>query len=381
VRIEFAGIPAYGHVYPMVPLAQACADAGHEVAIATGPPFLDRLPLPTVPGAPADLTIDNTVAEAQRRHPDAHGPDLMYAMFGDVMAERVLGTLLPRWSEDPPDLVVFEWMNLGAAVAAELLDVPAAAFAIGIAPAMMDGLHAAARGFRAADWVTQGQVPVSRPLIADALVDPRPQSLVAAAGITRTHRIPVRTVAYNEAAEVPAFLESSTRDRPAVYLTLGTVSFGAVEVLQRALADLADLDVDVLVAVGPEGDPALLGDGSDRVHVERFVDQARVLPLVDVVVHHGGTGTVLGALAAGRAQLLLPQGADQFVNGDLLVKVGAGRVLLNDAQSPGAIGEAVAALLATDSPERAGAARIQAEIAAAPAPADVVADLERLAAR
>jgi UDP:flavonoid glycosyltransferase YjiC (YdhE family) len=137
----------------------------------------------------------------------------------------------------------------------------------------------------------------------------------------------------------------------------------------------------VLVAVGPDGDPSLLGEVSDRVHVERFVDQARVLPLVDAVVHHGGTGTVLGALAAGRPQLLLPQGADQFVNGDLLVKVGAGRVLTNDAQSPGAIGEAVAALLRTDSPERAGAARIQDEIAAAPSPADVVADLERLAAR
>ena len=242
-------------------------------------------------------------------------------------------------------------------------------------------MHAAARGFRAADWSGRGQVPVARPLITDALIDPCPPSLAAVAGGARTPRIPLRTVAFNEdTGGVPAFLESK-RGHAAVYLTLGTVAFGAVEVLQRALADLADLDVDVLVAVGPDGDPTLLGEVSDRVHVERFVDQARVLPLVDAVVHHGGTGTVLGALAAGRPQLLLPQGADQFVNGDLLVKVGAGRVLTNDAQSPGAIGEAVAALLRTDSPERAGAARIQDEIAATPSPADVVADLERLAAR
>ncbi len=381
MRIEFAGIPAYGHLYPLVPLAQACAAAGHQVAFATGPPFLDRLPLPTVPGAPVDLTLDDTVAEAQRRHPDAHGPDLMFAMFGDVTAEAVLGTLLPRWSEDPPDLVIFEWMDVGAGIAAELLDIPTAAFAIGNVPSIIEGMHAAARGFRAADWSGRGQVPVARPLITDALIDPCPPSLAAAAGGARTPRIPLRTVAFNEdTGGVPAFLESK-RGHPAVYLTLGTVAYGAVEVLQRALADLADLDVDVLVAVGPDGDPSLLGEVSDRVHVERFVDQARVLPLVDVVVHHGGTGTVLGALAAGRPQLLLPQGADQFVNGDLLVKVGAGRVLTNDAQSPGAIGEAVAALLRPDSPERAGAARIQDEIAATPSPADVVADLERLAAR
>jgi UDP:flavonoid glycosyltransferase YjiC (YdhE family) len=32
----FASLGAYGHLYPMMPLALACADAGHEVVIATG---------------------------------------------------------------------------------------------------------------------------------------------------------------------------------------------------------------------------------------------------------------------------------------------------------------------------------------------------------
>ncbi len=91
---------------------------------------------------------------------------------------------------------------------------------------------------------------------------------------------------------------SAPRQRPRVYVTLGTVSFGAVEVLRRALIDLSSLDVDVLVTVGPDGDPAALGELADlgeRVHVERFVAQSAVLDLVDLVVHHGGTGTVLGA--------------------------------------------------------------------------------------
>ena len=92
---------------------------------------------------------------------------------------------------------------------------------------------------------------------------------------------------------------SRPRERPRAYLTLGTVSFGAVEVLRRAVDDLATLDVDVLVAVGPEGDPAALGEVGERVHVERFVDQRGVLQRVDAVVHHGGTGTALAAAAAG----------------------------------------------------------------------------------
>ena len=77
------------------------------------------------------------------------------------------------------------------------------------------------------------------------------------------------------------------------------MAFGAVEVLNRAVFAIAPLDVDLLVAVGPEGDPAALGAVPGNVHVERFVAQADVLPLVDIVVHHGGTGTVLGTFAAG----------------------------------------------------------------------------------
>jgi UDP:flavonoid glycosyltransferase YjiC (YdhE family) len=105
---------------------------------------------------------------------------------------------------------------------------------------------------------------------------------------------------------------------------------------------------------------------------ERFVAQSKVLPLVDLIVHHGGTGTVLSAFEVGLPQLILPQGADQFVNAATLSALGAARALSNDAQQPGAIRAAVQALLSGDAPERRVAARVRDEILALPAPADVV---------
>ena len=143
--------------------------------------------------------------------------------------------------------------------------------------------------------------------------------------------------------------------------------------------EISPADVDVLVTVGPQGDPSLLGELPDNVHVERFVAQSQVLPLVDLIVHHGGTGTVLSALECGLPQLILPQGADQFANADILTSVGAGRSLLADALQPGAIGGEIVALLG-DSPERQVAGRVQAEIAAMPSPAEVVPALIELAA-
>jgi len=55
---------------------------------------------------------------------------------------------------------------------------------------------------------------------------------------------------------------------------------------------------------------AEIGDVPENVIVRSWVPQADLLRLVDVIVHHGGSGTTLGALTVGAPQLILPQGAD-----------------------------------------------------------------------
>ena len=121
----FASLGAYGHLYPMMPLALACADAGHEAVIASGPPFLGRLPLPTVPGYPPDLELDWAIKEARRRHPDLHDQDFSMTMFADVIAESVAPTMIEQCERVRPDLVIYEAMNTGAGVAASVLGIPA----------------------------------------------------------------------------------------------------------------------------------------------------------------------------------------------------------------------------------------------------------------
>jgi UDP:flavonoid glycosyltransferase YjiC (YdhE family) len=378
VKIMFASLGAYGHLYPMMPLAIACADAGQEVVMATGKPFLERLPVRTVPGYPETLGLDWAIEETRRRHPDLHGGPLSMAMFADVSAEQVAPTMITQCERIRPDLVIFEGMDVGAGVAASVLGIPAAAYAIALASFVYSSLHPATVGYQREMWLQRNRTPPeSDGLLGAALVNPSPPTLRRTDG-TPVSTIPIRSVAYNESgAAVPAWL-TAPRTRARIFLTLGTVSFGAVEVLSRAITEIAPLDVDILVAVGPEGEPAALGELPANVHVERFVAQSEVLPLVDLIVHHGGTGTVLGALEAGLPQLLLPQGADQFLNAEMLTTAGAVRALPNEVQQPGAIGEAVRALLG-DCPERQAAAQLRDEIAAMPAPGEVVPALLELA--
>lgn len=373
MKIAFAVLPAYGHLYPVMPLAQACAAAGHDVVVVVGAPFLRRLPLPTVSQFPDGVDMRWAAAETARRHPAVSGFDFVLSMFGDILPSTVVPTLLARWQDAKPDLVVYETLNVGAAIAADVLAIPAAGFAIGLWEPFVPVLNRAAAGLLANYRVRRGHPrPPGETFPPGPYLDPLPGALQAADTERIPHRLPVRTVGWSEGnAELPSWIRAH-RTRPLVYITLGTVSFGAVDVLRRAIDETAGLPADILVTVGPHGDPKALGTVPGNVHLERFVPQPALLPHVDVMIHHGGTGTMLGALGEGIPQLILPQGADHFHNAAALVRAGAGRALRNEEQLPGTIADAVGALLTTAGPERAAARRISADIEALPAPADVV---------
>ena len=112
-----------------------------------------------------------------------------------------------------------------------------------------------------------------------------------------------------------------------------------------------------------------------NVHVESFVDQPAALCEADLAIHHGGSGTILAALAYGTPQLLLPKGADQFWNADLMARAGLAEVIEPPQMTPDAVAGAAAAELGNYRP---AVDAVSAEIAAMPDPTEV---LEQLASR
>jgi UDP:flavonoid glycosyltransferase YjiC (YdhE family) len=90
----------------------------------------------------------------------------------------------------------------------------------------------------------------------------------------------------------------TTEDRvPRVYFSLGTVfPQESGDLFQRVLKGLATLPVEVTVTIGDAVAPAELGDVAPNVQVERFLPLHEVLPSSDIVVSHGGSGTVIAAL-------------------------------------------------------------------------------------
>jgi UDP:flavonoid glycosyltransferase YjiC (YdhE family) len=90
------------------------------------------------------------------------------------------------------------------------------------------------------------------------------------------------------------------------------------------------------LTVGRRFDSSTLGPVPANVHVEPWIDQARVLDHAELVVCHGGSGTTLAALSAGVPLVMVPLFADQFENAGRIAATRAGRVVETQIRTAGA---------------------------------------------
>lgn len=385
MRVLLTCVPGYGHFHPMVPLALVLRAAGHEPAFATEQRFCGRVEQAGFPAFPAGLG-PGKVFERTLALPDVAGPGPEHAarfgaqMFAGVAAPAKVPDLLAIAAGWRPDLVVADVTDFAGPLAAAVLGLPCAAHGLG--PLFPLELFEAAEELAAPAWRGHGLEPRALAGMFDAAyLDTCPPSLQPAeaarvAAVTR----PLRPVPFDAlpGERLPDWAEG-LGGRPVVYVTLGTVENEAEGVLEAAVAGLGDEPVDLVVTVGPSRDPGELGPQPPHVHVERYVAQSLLLPRCDVVVAHGGSGTMLAALALGLPMLLLPQGANQFSNAERCAAAGVARWLPPHEVTPGAVRDAVRLLL-SDPSHRQRAEVLAAEIAAMPAPGDAVPELEALAA-
>jgi UDP:flavonoid glycosyltransferase YjiC (YdhE family) len=372
-----------GHIHPMVPLARALARRGHDVrwgVPADGVPHVAAAGFDTVTTGPAGQT--DPIATTRRFPeladlPPQEVPELLFGkMFGAVATPAVLADLAPFAREWKPEVVVSDAASFAGHIVAAELGVPSVTKGFG-------ALLPEPRVARAADevaplWRERGLEPRPYGGSYDWLyVDPFPPALGHGVGahVGRTH--PMRPVADDAHADAPADVTLPPGDAPLVYVTMGTV-FHGVGPLRTVVDALSDLACRVLATVGPQGDPAALGELPAHVRVERYVPQTTVLPQCDVVVSHAGSGTALAAAALGLPQLCLPQGADQFLNAAAIAEVGAGISLAPDACDEAAVRAAVTRLLGDDA-YRQAAGHVAASIASMPSPDDVAVVIESLA--
>jgi UDP:flavonoid glycosyltransferase YjiC (YdhE family) len=386
MRVLVASVPIPGHFHPLAPLALALRDAGDEVLVASGQSVCERAGSMGLAAAPVGTEVEQWFETLRSRVRGIPGDGLpperilgyfLPRLFGECGAPAMVDDLITLVADWRPDLLVYESTTFAAPLAAAVAGVPAVHHTITLLPPAE--VWALCADAISPLWRSLGVTPASYAGLFDGqTLATWPSSLDTASGMESFAIDRLRPVPYDTAAGegLPPWV-ASLPDRPTVYMTLGTVLNTDTSIFRAVLEGLADAPVNLIVTVGSANDPAALGDPPANAHVERYIPQSLLFPLCSVVISHAGSGTTLAALAHGLPQLLIPQGADQFVNADRCLEAGVGSRLLPDQVSPDAVRSSLNALLGDDGYRRA-AARLQAEIERMPSPEEWIGPLHSL---
>lgn len=384
MKILFCSTGSAGHRLPMLPLAEAFVRRGHDVAWATAPDALPELTGRQFALFPAGLTMSGARQIYRQRWPEAaflRGEALSAhtfpRLFGGVVAPAMLADLeliLDRWQ---PAFVINEAAALAAPLACKRKGFKHVTHGFGLR-LPPPHLASAMQEFGALWASADGPPPADGRLYEHLYLDIAPPGLSHSLAPTIPRSLLLRPASprIREIMALPTSLRHmlSGSNRPLIYLSFGTV-FNHSEALGMAAAALARLDATAIVTVGRDGDPGSLGGLPANVHVEPYVDQARLLPFCDAVVSHAGAGTLLGAAAHGLPQLLLPQAADQFRNAQAIATAGAGRMLRPEQLSVDLIESGLRDILGSTEVPMA-ARRLAGEILAMPSAEAVAAEIE-----
>jgi UDP:flavonoid glycosyltransferase YjiC (YdhE family) len=380
-RILFTCRPLSGHFDPLLPLAEAARAAGHAVAFASGDPVVGRAQdagfIAFKAGPPESFR-----AEWAPRFPhfktlvgDAQREFFFTEIFANLeLAPRAvdLESIMSTWR---PDLVVHEIAELAAPLVSTSLGIPYVD--VGYGALVPRALLMSAGAAAAPHWqARQLELHPLAGLMKHLYIDPCPPALQSpeiadVATVQQLRPIAVR----EDVGERPSWLRELPHDQT-VYVTLGTIWNTDID-LFRLVIEALKHRVNLVVTVGRQNQPEMFGPQPAGVMVRSYIPQDELLPWCDAAVVHGGSGTMLGALAHGVPMLVLPQGADQWNNAERVAAAGAGRALLREQVTLDTIGDGIAAIL-TEPSYRHAATKVQAEIQAMPSPSEAIARFEEL---
>jgi UDP:flavonoid glycosyltransferase YjiC (YdhE family) len=373
MRVLFASTRGAGHFNPMVPFIEASIRGGHEVLVAGPPPLAETVERAGYRYWRGETPPEDELGAVWGRIPNASYEEAERLVLGDIFARLNVAAMLPSLraacEEWRPDLILRESAEFASAIAGEEHTIPHARVAVSLAAGEEQALS-----------IAGPVLDERRPGIADRIQASPYLSLFPASLEDPKAGQPPVTHRFRDPAErpsstpLPAWWTNDTD--PLVYISFGSVTGSmpiAGPIFAAVFEAVAELPARVLLTIGHETNDDVLGQPPANVHVARWVPQADVFGHASAVVCHGGSGTTLGALAAGLPLVVVPLFADQPDNARRVAAVGAGvavepgddapREAVRSTVDPSALRAAIEAVLA-DPEYRRSALRIAEEMRA-----------------
>lgn len=121
------------------------------------------------------------------------------------------------------------------------------------------------------------------------------------------------------------------KERPLIYISLGTVINDRPDFYTKCMDALKDLNADVVISCGNAIDREALGELPEQIKVYPYVDQLAVLAKADVFITHCGMNSVSESLYMAVPMVLYPQTNEQNAVARRVTEIGAGMLLAEDS--------------------------------------------------
>jgi MGT family glycosyltransferase len=416
-RFLFCTYAAAGHVTPLWPVASALRARGHEVGVMTAPGLqrkVEGLGLRYFAPQAWDATFDRFQNDSQtprggiealrnmKRSLDEHiVPDALRqlsdleAVAGEWGAEVLVGTAATFGVSLAADRMGKVWATHAPQITCPLPSRDLAPWGVGALPprdaaakakaALQRAAYALISGVLAREWAKMREregLSRGAKSLTHAVFSPYLYTIPSPSAFDFPRSDLPPQVHYvgpclGDAGEGGSWQSPFANGDPIVYCTSGTVS-DPRPLVRAAIEAVRGERVNLFVTLGHQVSPSEFGALPPNVVAAAFVPQRLVLPHVSAVVCNGGSGAVMGALAAGKPLVVMPQISDQPENAARCVALGAGVMLPQQRLSPDALRRALLTVLREPSYE-AAARRVSASVATTRGPATAARLLERLA--
>jgi MGT family glycosyltransferase len=147
-------------------------------------------------------------------------------------------------------------------------------------------------------------------------------------------------IVWEPQGESPSWLNNLSPDRPTVYFTMG--STGYARFFQEAVETFADTKYQCIMTTGGMTD---IKNPPSNFFIADYAPGSKIMLRSNVVVCHGGNGTIYQAISHGVPIIGIPTMHDQEINMQRVVDLGVGIQLNELAYEPSHLTEAVKRIL------------------------------------
>lgn len=363
-KILFGCVPLWGHVNPTIPIVQKLLELGHEVRYACHPQMEE-----TFKNAGVDLiegfewgdTIsyvsklvnDNKLTWQRKLKKERNiSPALFHLDRLEEGIEDVL-ELLKTWQ---PDVCVFDTLFFPGKIAAEVLNIPyATSCTYSIPLESRDllprnlGLSSNQKRMGLGNWLMKKVLDYNDSKNIDFLNEVRSKYNLGKTDYFFDNRSPYLYLLYTtdiwefkisdlipQAFYIGPSLSSKRGDEPEdfpwewiegespiIYFSMGTV-FGNKKLVSKMIKASIGAPWKVVASISGNYDVNDWKNVPENVLLRNYVPQPELLKKVDIVITHGGNGTMNEALSCGIPLIVIPQMMDQFDNAQKALEFGAG---------------------------------------------------------